>query len=166
MFPFICSSPVSHSYYYCQSFFIFWFACQICLVNLTLIKPIQLHIFRLLFSSSLSLIHILHDILKWFGSMFLSPPHPPPVTLFPYTFPSLYIPLPHTSLPLPPSSPPALSTLFIIKISFALVMQQTAEARSPSVKKFRDHITSVINDKHQPIITKSGGTSNQNLTYR
>ena len=55
----------------------------------------------------------LSDLLP-FGAMFLSPP-PPPVTLFPYTFPSLYIPLPHTSLPLPPSSPPALSTLFIIR---------------------------------------------------
>ena len=49
--------------------------------------------------------------------------------------------------------------LFYPQISFALVMQQTAEARSPSVKKFRDHITSVINDKHQPIITKSGNFS-------
>ena len=35
-------------------------------------------------------------------------------------------------------------------------MQQTAEARSPSVKKLREHIASIISDKHQPIITKSG----------
>ena len=46
--------------------------------------------------------------------------------------------------------------LSLPQISLALVMQQTAEARSPSVKKFRDHITSVISDKHQPVITKSG----------
>jgi 26S proteasome regulatory subunit N2 len=36
------------------------------------------------------------------------------------------------------------------------VLQQTAQARSPSVKKFREHLTAVIGDKHQPIITKSG----------
>ena len=33
-------------------------------------------------------------------------------------------------------------------ISLAFVLQQTAEARSPSVKKFRDHITAVLSDKH------------------
>lgn len=41
-------------------------------------------------------------------------------------------------------------------ISMGLVLQQTADARSPSVKKFRDHILTVINDKHQPIMAKSG----------
>jgi 26S proteasome regulatory subunit N2 len=41
-------------------------------------------------------------------------------------------------------------------ISMALVLQQTAEARSPSVKKFRDQILTVINDKHQPILAKCG----------
>ena len=41
-------------------------------------------------------------------------------------------------------------------ISLALVLQQTAEARSPSVKKFREHLVTVINDKHQPSVAKSG----------
>ena len=41
-------------------------------------------------------------------------------------------------------------------ISLAFVLQQTAEARSPSVKKFRDHIVSVLSDKHQTIMTKTG----------
>ena len=45
-------------------------------------------------------------------------------------------------------------------------MQQTAEARSPSVKKFRDHLTAVIADKHQPIITKSGESTTISLSYR
>ena len=30
------------------------------------------------------------------------------------------------------------------------------EARSPSVKKFREHIMTVLNDKHQTVITKTG----------
>ena len=42
-------------------------------------------------------------------------------------------------------------------------MQQTAEARSPSVKKLREHIASVISDKHQPIITKSGRYSDGDI---
>ena len=37
-----------------------------------------------------------------------------------------------------------------------MVLQQAAEARSPSVKKFRDLLTSIVNDKHQPVIAKSG----------
>jgi 26S proteasome regulatory subunit N2 len=41
-------------------------------------------------------------------------------------------------------------------MSMALVLQQTSEARSPAVKKFRDHLKTVITDKHQPVITKSG----------
>ena len=41
-------------------------------------------------------------------------------------------------------------------IALALVLQQTAEARSPSVKKFREHLVTVINDKHQPSVAKSG----------
>ena len=41
-------------------------------------------------------------------------------------------------------------------LSLALVLQQTAEARSPSVKKFREHLVTVINDKHQPAVTKTG----------
>lgn len=43
-----------------------------------------------------------------------------------------------------------------VLISMALVLQQMGEARSPSIKKFRDHIISVINDKHQPIVAKTG----------
>lgn len=41
-------------------------------------------------------------------------------------------------------------------MALAFVLQQTAEARSPSVKKTRDHIMAVINDKHQPVMAKSG----------
>ena len=41
-------------------------------------------------------------------------------------------------------------------MSLALVLQQTSEARSPSVKKFRDHIMSIIEDKNQPTMAKSG----------
>jgi 26S proteasome regulatory subunit N2 len=41
-------------------------------------------------------------------------------------------------------------------IALALVLQQTAEVRSPTVKKFREHINSVITDKHQPVIAKKG----------
>ena len=41
-------------------------------------------------------------------------------------------------------------------MSLALVLQQTSEARSPSVKKFRDHIISIIEDKNQPTMAKSG----------
>ncbi len=36
------------------------------------------------------------------------------------------------------------------------MLQQTSEARSPSVKKFKDLLVSVINDKHQTILAKSG----------
>jgi len=41
-------------------------------------------------------------------------------------------------------------------MSMALVLQQTSEARAPAVKKFRETIKSVVGDKHQPVITKSG----------
>jgi 26S proteasome regulatory subunit N2 len=41
-------------------------------------------------------------------------------------------------------------------ISMAFVLQQCAEARSPSVKKFRDHLMAVLIDKHQTIMTKTG----------
>jgi hypothetical protein len=37
-----------------------------------------------------------------------------------------------------------------------MVLQQASEARSPSVKKFRDSLMTIINDKHQPVIAKSG----------
>ena len=36
------------------------------------------------------------------------------------------------------------------------MLQQTSEARSPSVKKFKDLLVSVIADKHQTILAKSG----------
>jgi 26S proteasome regulatory subunit N2 len=38
----------------------------------------------------------------------------------------------------------------------ALVLQQTSEARSPSVKKFKDLIQTVVNDKFQSVLAKSG----------
>lgn len=41
-------------------------------------------------------------------------------------------------------------------LSMALIMQQCSEARSPSVKKFREFLTKTIKDKHQPTIAKSG----------
>lgn len=41
-------------------------------------------------------------------------------------------------------------------LSMAMVLQQTSEARSPSLKKFKDTLTSIITDKHQPILAKSG----------
>jgi 26S proteasome regulatory subunit N2 len=41
-------------------------------------------------------------------------------------------------------------------MGMALVLQQTSEARSPFVKKFRDHLRTTIADKHQPTVTKSG----------
>jgi 26S proteasome regulatory subunit N2 len=41
-------------------------------------------------------------------------------------------------------------------ISMAMVLQQASEARSPSVKKFRETLASIVADKHQPILAKSG----------
>lgn len=41
-------------------------------------------------------------------------------------------------------------------ISMAMVLQETAEALSPAVKKFKDLIISIVNDKHQPTLAKSG----------
>ena len=41
-------------------------------------------------------------------------------------------------------------------MSMAMVLQQTSEARSPSLKKFKDTLTAIITDKHQPILAKSG----------
>lgn len=41
-------------------------------------------------------------------------------------------------------------------LAMALVLQQVSEARSPSVKKFREFLTTVIGDKHQPNMAKSG----------
>ncbi len=40
--------------------------------------------------------------------------------------------------------------------AMALILQQCSEARSPSVKKFRAHLSKTIADKHTPIITKAG----------
>jgi 26S proteasome regulatory subunit N2 len=41
-------------------------------------------------------------------------------------------------------------------ISMAFVLQQASEARSPSVKKFRDLLVQIIGDKHQTLVTKTG----------
>lgn len=41
-------------------------------------------------------------------------------------------------------------------ISLSLVLQQASELRSPSVKKFKELLISVVNDKHQPVLAKSG----------
>ena len=41
-------------------------------------------------------------------------------------------------------------------LSMALVLMQISEARSPTVKKFRDHLSTVITDKHQTPMAKSG----------
>lgn len=41
-------------------------------------------------------------------------------------------------------------------LAMALVMQQCSEARSPSVKKFKEFLVKTIKDKHQPTIAKSG----------
>jgi hypothetical protein len=41
-------------------------------------------------------------------------------------------------------------------LSMAMVLQQTSEARSPSVKRFRELLSSIVTDKHQPILAKSG----------
>jgi len=41
-------------------------------------------------------------------------------------------------------------------ISLAMVLQQAAEARSPSVRRCKEHCLSVVNDKHQPIVAKQG----------
>jgi 26S proteasome regulatory subunit N2 len=49
-----------------------------------------------------------------------------------------------------------LMRLFFRTRTQALVLQQASEARSPSVKKFKDLLTSVVNDKHQTVLAKSG----------
>jgi 26S proteasome regulatory subunit N2 len=41
-------------------------------------------------------------------------------------------------------------------ISMAMVLQQTSDARSPSVKKFREHLMASVLDKHQSPLAKSG----------
>lgn len=41
-------------------------------------------------------------------------------------------------------------------LAMGLVMQQCSEARSPSVKKFKEFLTKTVKDKHQPTIAKSG----------
>lgn len=40
--------------------------------------------------------------------------------------------------------------------AMALVLQQASEARSPSVKKFKDLIKNVVSEKHQPVLAKTG----------
>jgi 26S proteasome regulatory subunit N2 len=41
-------------------------------------------------------------------------------------------------------------------VALAFVLMQISEARSPAVKKFREHLSSVISDKHQTVLSKSG----------
>mmetsp|Transcript_12734 Transcript_12734/g.21325 ORF Transcript_12734/g.21325 Transcript_12734/m.21325 type:complete len:821 (-) Transcript_12734:281-2743(-) len=41
-------------------------------------------------------------------------------------------------------------------LAMAMVLQQTSEARSPSVKKFKALLSSIVADKHQPVLAKSG----------
>lgn len=41
-------------------------------------------------------------------------------------------------------------------ISMAMVLQQTSDARSPSVKKYREHLMASVLDKHQSLLAKSG----------
>jgi len=41
-------------------------------------------------------------------------------------------------------------------MAISMVLMQTSEARSPSVKKFNDHLMKVIEDKHQPAMAKTG----------
>lgn len=41
-------------------------------------------------------------------------------------------------------------------MSMALILMQASESRSPTVKKFRDLLVTVINDKHQPNMAKAG----------
>jgi 26S proteasome regulatory subunit N2 len=41
-------------------------------------------------------------------------------------------------------------------MALAMVLMQISEARSPAVKKLREHLHSVINDKHQTVMSKSG----------
>lgn len=41
-------------------------------------------------------------------------------------------------------------------MALGMVLQQTSEARSPSLKKYKDHIKEVILDKHAPLLAKSG----------
>ena len=41
-------------------------------------------------------------------------------------------------------------------LAMAMVLQQASETRSPSVKKFKDLIKSIVTDKHQPVLAKSG----------
>lgn len=41
-------------------------------------------------------------------------------------------------------------------MAMALVLMQVSEARSPTVKKFREQLSSVITDKHQTTMSKSG----------
>jgi 26S proteasome regulatory subunit N2 len=41
-------------------------------------------------------------------------------------------------------------------MALALVLMQVSEARSPTVKKFREHLHTVITDKHQTTMSKSG----------
>jgi len=41
-------------------------------------------------------------------------------------------------------------------MALSMVLMQTSEARSPSVKKLSEHLMKVIHDKHQPMVSKIG----------
>jgi 26S proteasome regulatory subunit N2 len=41
-------------------------------------------------------------------------------------------------------------------MALAMVLMQASEARSPTVKKFHEHLKKIIGDKHQNTVTKSG----------
>lgn len=41
-------------------------------------------------------------------------------------------------------------------LSVALVLMQVSEAQNPAAKKFRDTLLEVVNDKHQPVLAKTG----------
>lgn len=43
-----------------------------------------------------------------------------------------------------------------VYMSLALVLMETSEARTSVVKKFRDHLKDIVNDKHQTVLAKSG----------
>lgn len=50
-----------------------------------------------------------------------------------------------------------------VYMSLALVLMETSEARTSIVTKFRDHLMTVITDKHQTVIAKSGAIIAQGI---
>lgn len=41
-------------------------------------------------------------------------------------------------------------------LAMSMVLQQTSETRTPFLKKFKEQINTIVNDKHQPILAKTG----------